>query len=146
MRNTQDTKFPANSVFFSLIPLYHSRRNKINFLNYAKQQKKRMIETSLRKQTAVPCWGRFARRYESAIQRRKFYTDNVNQCLHSKSGSHRVPNANLFNFTFLLVDFGKVLCSSVNELQQNSNASSRVSVGLTDRRKTAKHLVDSCKN
>ena len=32
-----------------------------------------------------------------------------------------VPNANLFNFTFLLVDFGKVLCSSVNE--QNSNAS-----------------------
>ena len=25
----------------------------------------------------------------------------------------------------LLVDFGKVLCSSANELQQNSNASSR---------------------
>ena len=34
-------------------------------------------------------------------------------------------NANLLNFTFLLVDFGKVLCSSANELQQNSNASSR---------------------
>ena len=32
---------------------------------------------------------------------------------------------NLFNFMFLLVDFGKVLCSSANELQQNSNASSR---------------------
>ena len=31
---------------------------------------------------------------------------------------------NLFNFVFLLVDFGKVLCSSVNKLQQNSNASS----------------------
>ena len=30
-----------------------------------------------------------------------------------------------FYFTFLLVDFGKVLCSSANELQQNSNASSR---------------------
>ena len=29
-----------------------------------------------------------------------------------------------FYFTFLLVDFGKVLCSSANELQQNSNASS----------------------
>ena len=41
------------------------------------------------------------------------------------SCSHGVPNANLFNFTFLLVDFGKVLCSSANELQQNSNASSR---------------------
>ena len=31
----------------------------------------------------------------------------------------------LSNFTCLLVDFGKVLCSSANELQQNSNASSR---------------------
>ena len=61
----------------------------------------------------------------SAIQRQKLHTDDVNQCLHNKSGSHGVPNANLFNFTFLLVDFGKVLCSSANELQQNSNASSR---------------------
>ena len=34
----------------------------------------------------------------------------------SKSDGHGVPNANLFNFTFLLVDFGKVLCSSANEL------------------------------
>ena len=32
---------------------------------------------------------------------------------------------NLFNFVFLVVDFGKVLCSSANQLQQNSNASSR---------------------
>ena len=61
----------------------------------------------------------------SATQRQKFHTDDVNQCLHNKCGSHGVPNANLFNFTFLLVDFGKVLCSSANELQQNSNASSR---------------------
>ena len=61
----------------------------------------------------------------SATQRQKFHTDDVNQCLHYKFGSHGVPNANLFNFTFPLVDFGKVLCSSVNELQQNSNASSR---------------------
>ena len=42
----------------------------------------------------------------SATQRQKFHTDDVNQCLHNKSGSHGVPNANLFNFTFLLVDFG----------------------------------------
>ena len=61
----------------------------------------------------------------SATQRLKFHTDDVNQCLHNISGGHGVPNANLFNFTFLLVDFGKVLCSSANELQQNSNASSR---------------------
>ena len=61
----------------------------------------------------------------SATQRQKFHTDDANQCLHNKSGSHGVPNVNIFNFRFLLVDFGKVLCSSANELQQNSNASSR---------------------
>ena len=61
----------------------------------------------------------------SATQREKFCTDNANQCLHDKSGSHGVPNINLSNFVCLLVDFGEVLCSSANELQQNSNASSR---------------------
>ena len=45
----------------------------------------------------------------STTQRQKFHTDDVNQCLHNKSGSHGVSNANLFNFTFLLVDFGKVI-------------------------------------
>ena len=58
-------------------------------------------------------------------QQQKFHTDDVNQCLLNKSGSHGVPNVNLFNFRFLLVDFGKVLCSSANKLQQNSNACSR---------------------
>ena len=61
----------------------------------------------------------------SATQRQKFHTDDVKQCLHSKSCSHGVPNENLFNFTFLLVDFGQVLCSFATKLQQNSNASSR---------------------
>ena len=60
----------------------------------------------------------------STTRRQKFHIDDVNQCLHNKSGSHGVPNANLFNFTFLLVDFAKVLCSSAKELQQNSTASS----------------------
>ena len=59
----------------------------------------------------------------SATQRQKFHTDVAIQCLHNKS-SARVPNTNLSNFTSLLVDFGKVLCLSANELQQNSNASS----------------------
>ena len=45
----------------------------------------------------------------SATRRQKFHTDDVNQCLHNKSGSHGVPNANLFDFMFLLVDFGKLL-------------------------------------
>ena len=60
-----------------------------------------------------------------ATQRQQFHTDDANQCLHNKSGSHGVPNINLSNFTCLLVDFGKVLCSSAKELQQNSNTSSR---------------------
>ena len=67
----------------------------------------------------------FAAGGTSASQRQKFNTVDVNQCLQNKSGSHGVPNANLFNFTFLLADFGKVLSSSANQLQQNSNASSR---------------------
>ena len=52
----------------------------------------------------------------SATQRQKFHTDDANQCLLNKSGSRGVPNVNLFNFRFLLIDFGKVLCSSANEL------------------------------
>ena len=68
----------------------------------------------------------------SATQRQKFHTDDVNQCLHNKSGSHEVSNANLFNFTFLLVDFGKVLCSSANELHLNSNASSNIGCFVRD--------------
>ena len=58
-------------------------------------------------------------------QRQKFHTDDIIQCLNNESGSHGVPNTNLFNFTFLLVDFAKLLCSYANELQQNSNTSSR---------------------
>ena len=68
--------------------------------------------------------GDVSRTGTSATQRQKFHTDDANQCLLNKSSSHGVPNANLFNFTFLLVDFGKVLCSSANELQENSNACS----------------------
>ena len=45
----------------------------------------------------------------SATQPQKFHTDDANQCLHNKSGSHGVPNINLSDFTCLLVDFGKAL-------------------------------------
>ena len=71
--------------------------------------------------------GDVSRRGMSATQRRKFHTDDVNQWI--------VYMINLvvlgfqmqicFNFTFPLDDFGKVLCLSANELQQNSSASSR---------------------
>ena len=51
----------------------------------------------------------------SATQRQKFHTDNVNRYLQNKSGSHGVSNVNWFEFTFLLVDFGKELCSSAKD-------------------------------
>ena len=35
-------------------------------------------------------------------------SDDVNQCLFNKS-AHGVPNVNLFDLMFLLVDYGKVL-------------------------------------
>ena len=63
--------------------------------------------------------GRFARRNVGDSAAEIPYTDDVNQCLHNKAGRHGVPNANLFKFTFLLVDFGKVLCSSANELHSH---------------------------
>ena len=56
----------------------------------------------------------------SAAQRQKFHTDDANNVY--------IINpvvTNLSNFTCLLVDFGKVLCSSAKELEQNSIASSR---------------------
>ena len=45
----------------------------------------------------------------------RFHTDDVNQCLR-KSGSHGVPKyVNLFNFLFLLFDYGLnfVFCLTV---------------------------------
>ena len=59
--------------------------------------------------------GDVSRGETSVTQRQKFHTDDINQCLKNKSGSNWVSKAHLFNFTFLLVDFGKVLCSSTNE-------------------------------
>ena len=57
----------------------------------------------------------------SASQRQKFHTDEAVQCLHNKSGSHGVPTVHLLNFMFLLVEYGKVLCSTANELQHASS-------------------------
>ena len=82
-------------------------------------------EGSLRTADVSPCpspLGDSLQGGTSATQRQKFHTDDVNQCLHNKFSSRGVPNANMFNFTFLLVDFGKVLCSFANELQQYPNA------------------------
>lgn len=71
-----------------------------------------------------PCsLGRFARRNNvcASAETEIPYSNDVNQCLYYKSGLHGVPNINLFDFMLLLVDYGKVLCSTVNELQQNSD-------------------------
>ena len=71
-----------------------------------------------------PCrLGRFARRNVCTSAEIEIpYSNDVNQCLYHKSGSHEVPNINLFDFMLLLVDYGKVFCSTANELQQNSDA------------------------
>ena len=45
--------------------------------------------------------------------------------LVTRRKENRQIGVNLSNFACLLVDFGKVLCSAANELQQNSNASCR---------------------
>ena len=37
-----------------------------------------------------------------ATLRQKFRTNDANQCLHDKFGSHEVPNINLSNFTCLI--------------------------------------------
>ena len=61
----------------------------------------------------------------SVLQQQEFHIDDVTQCLHNKSSSHGVPNANLFDFVFLLVDYSKVLCYSPNKLRQKSKAFSK---------------------
>ena len=61
----------------------------------------------------------------SVLQQQEFHTDYVTQCLHNISSSHGVPNVNLFDFVFLLVDYSKVLCYSPNKLRQKSNAFSK---------------------
>ena len=38
-------------------------------------------------------------------ERQKLHTDDVNQCLLNKSGSHEVPNVTLFDFMFFLIDY-----------------------------------------
>ena len=52
--------------------------------------------------------GEVSLRATSGPKRQKLHTDDVNYCLHDKCDSHGVPNLNLLNFMFLLVDYGKV--------------------------------------
>ena len=67
---------------------------------------------------ALRRWGRFARR-TSATQRRKFHTDDANQCLHNKSGSHGVPNINLI--CLILRVFWSILVKCCVDLPTNSS-------------------------
>ena len=58
-------------------------------------------------------------------QRQKIHTDDANQCLQKSPVVMGFQIQICPVLTCLLIDFGTVLCSSPNELQQNSNASSR---------------------
>ena len=62
-------------------------------------------------------------------------------CVHYKSGSHEVPNVNLFEFIVLLVYCGKVLSSSTNKLKQNLNAFSREEYILQSATKLLRHCT-----
>ena len=42
--------------------------------------------------------GNVSHRGTSVSQRQNFHIDDVNEGFHNNSGSHGVPNANLFNF------------------------------------------------
>ena len=53
----------------------------------------------------------------SATQQQKFPADDVNQCLHNKSSSLGVPNANLFNLGFSK----SILINNCVYLQMSSN-------------------------
>jgi len=61
-------------------------------------------------------------------RRKKFHTKNDEITLHYKSSSHgpvlRMLICLILCFS-CMVNYGKVLCSSANEPQQNSNASSK---------------------
>ena len=84
------------------------------------------LNHSLQKNSHSLPLGRFCQeRCLRLSDRNSILSDDNNLCLHNSSGSYGAPNANLLDFMFLLVDFDKVLCSSANELHQNSNASSR---------------------
>ena len=58
-------------------------------------------------------------------QRQKIHTDDAKQCLQNSPVVMGFQIQICPVLTCLLIDFGTVLCSSPNELQQNSNASSR---------------------
>ena len=96
-----------------------------NFHNWFKRQSFRNLR-KLPFLLALGRWGRFAwRNVCDSVTEIPYWFSDANQRLHNKSGSDGVSNINLSNFACLLVNFGKVLCWSAHELQQNSNASSR---------------------
>ena len=119
--------FFLDSSKITLVPEVFLETFLRGLLSFLKKNFKKNLwdQGSLRKHSFLFAAGDVSRGETSATQRRKFHTDDANQCLHNKSGSHGVPNIHLSNFTCFLVDFGKVLCSSANELQQNSDSSSR---------------------
>ena len=85
------------------------------------------FSTCLRKHPfllALCCWGHFTPRNVCGSGRNSILMMQINVYIINLVVMG-VPNIFLSNITCLLVNFGKVLCSCANELQQNSNASSR---------------------
>ena len=116
------------NTFYTLVILMVSNNNNSNNSNNSDNndnndnndslQKRAVISSLLLVARNILSGGMSAPHAHQQQQQFQTYTD-VNQCLHNKSSSHGVPNVNLFDFIFLLVDYGKVLCSLANNLQQN---------------------------
>ena len=60
-----------------------------------------------------------------APQRQKLHSDDINQCLQLCIRNLVAMAMGFQMFMFLLIDCGKVLCSSANKLQLNSNVSAK---------------------
>lgn len=58
-----------------------------------------------------------------APQQQKLHTDDINQCLQLYIRNLVAMGFQMF--MFILIDYGKVLCSSANKLQLNSNISAK---------------------
>ena len=69
----------------------------------------------------------------SALWPKKFHTNDQNQCLHDKSGSHGVLDANLIKFPFLPLSNHNILSFSNLAPMKSSNSSGQANVFIGNR-------------
>ena len=90
---------------YSCIFLQETRRRQQEEAALRRQQQVRDHYSVAWKTAISPCCSSHLQAHlpgkgTSARQRQKFHTDDVNYCLHNKSGSHGLPNVNPFDLCF----------------------------------------------